>query len=83
MQLPAALGSDFASVTAPVCLDGWQVDAVLKAAAFPGWDPEEQPVLGFFAAFVDRRLGQIPLFAPPEYPWDSDPTTWSSLELKA
>lgn len=83
LQLPAVLGSDLASVTAPVCLDGWQVDAVLKAAVFPGWDPEEQPVLGFFAAFVDRRLGQIPLFAPPEYPWDSDPTTWSSLELKA
>lgn len=81
LQLPAVFTSDLATVTAPVCLNGWQVDALLRAAALPGWDPEEQPTLGFFAAFVDRRLGQIPLFSPPEYPWDSDPTTWSSLAL--
>jgi hypothetical protein len=47
----------------------------------PGWDPVEIPRLGFFAAVVDRRLGRIPCFAPPEYPWDSDPTTWAGLDL--
>jgi len=26
-------------------------------------------------------MGKIPLFAPPEYPWESDPTTWSFLKL--
>jgi hypothetical protein len=41
------------------------------------------PRLGFFAALVDRRLGRVPLFAPPEYPWESDPTTWAELELVA
>jgi hypothetical protein len=30
---------------------------------------------------VDRRLGRLPCFAPPEFPWDSDPTTWAELEL--
>jgi len=82
MKLPAVLQGDVASVTSQLRADGWQVDAVLSAAAFPGWDPEEQATLGFFASVVDRRLGQIPLFAPPEYPWDSDPTTWSSLVLE-
>ncbi|MEY3204751.1 MAG: hypothetical protein RLZZ21_1082, partial [Planctomycetota bacterium] len=24
-----------------------------------------------------------PCFAPPEFPWDSDPTTWAELELTA
>lgn len=81
MPLPATLQEELASVRAELRPNGWQVDAVLKAGALPGWDPDEQPTLGFFASVVDRRLGQIPLFAPPEYPWDSDPTTWSSLEL--
>lgn len=61
--------------------DGWCVDALLSAAAMTGWDPTETPRLGFFAALVDRRLGQVPCFAPPEFPWDSDPTTWAELAL--
>ena len=61
--------------------DGWNVDAWIGPAALPGWDPAEIPRLGFFAAVVDRRLGRIPYGAPPEYPWDSDPTTWMELEL--
>lgn len=81
MRLPLALPTEVAEVTSQKTADGWQVDAVLSTLAMPGWDPDEQATLGFFAAMVDRRLGQIPLFAPPEYPWDSDPTTWSFLEL--
>ena len=81
MQLPATLAAGVVDMTSQLQPDGWQIDAVLSAAAIPGWDPDEQSTLGFFAAVVDRRLGQIPLFAPPEYPWDSDPTTWSSIEL--
>ena len=61
--------------------DGWRVDAFLSAAALPGWDPAEIPRLGFFAAVIDRRLGRIPFSAPPEYPWESDPTTWMELDL--
>jgi len=63
--------------------DGWRIDAFIGAAALPGWDPAEIPRLGFFAALVDRRLGRVPAFAPPEYPWDSDPTTWIELDLVA
>jgi hypothetical protein len=43
----------------------------------------EIPRLGFCAAIVDRRLGRIPCFAAPEFPWDSDLTTWAELELTA
>lgn len=80
-QLPAVLPETMASVTPRVDPDGWTVDAVVTSEILPGWDPAEQPVVGFFAAVVDRRLGRVPLLAPPEYPWESDPTTWSSLEL--
>jgi len=60
---------------------GWHLDAFITAAALPGWDPDESPRLGFFAAAVDRRLGKLPGFAPPEFPWESDPTTWAELLL--
>jgi hypothetical protein len=61
--------------------DGWRVDALLTPEALPGWDPGETSRLGFFVAAVDRRLGRLPVAAPPEYPWEGDPTTWSELEL--
>jgi hypothetical protein len=61
--------------------DGWQVDAHISPQALPGWDPTEMPRLGFCAAAIDRRLGQLPAFAPPEFPWESDPTTWAELLL--
>jgi len=25
----------------------------------------------------------VPCYAPPEYPWDGDPTTWVEVELTA
>ena len=30
---------------------------------------------------ADQRLGSVPCYDPPEYPWESDPTTWAELEL--
>jgi hypothetical protein len=61
--------------------DGWEIAAHITAAALPSWDPQEIRRLGFFAAVIDRRLGRVPAFAPAEYPWDSDPTTWVELDL--
>ncbi len=78
---PAELPNDAVRLEAELRADGWQIDAWIAAAALPGWDPAETPRLGFFAAVVDRRLGQVPCFAPPEFPWDSDPTTWAELNL--
>jgi len=80
-ELPAELPAGATAIEAKLAADGWQVDAFLSAAALPGWEPAEIPRLGFFAALVDRRLGQVPCYAPPEYPWESDPTTWAELEL--
>ena len=81
-ELPAELPEGSIMIESKLGPDGWQIDAFLAAAALPGWDPAEIPRLGFFAAVVDRRLGRLPLFAPPEFPWDSDPTTWIELELE-
>ena len=80
-ELPAELPAGAVTLEASLLPDGWQIDAFITAAALPGWDPAEIPRLGFFAAIVDRRLGQVPCYAPPEFPWYSDPTTWAELSL--
>jgi hypothetical protein len=82
-EVPAELPPGSISIEATPTADGWRIDAFLAAAALPGWDPAEVPTLGFFAALVDRRLGKVPCYAPPEYPWDGDPTTWAELNLTA
>ena len=82
-EVPAELPEGSITLESRLEADGWRIDARIGAAALPGCDPAEIPRLGFFAAVVDRRLGRIPCFAPPEYPWDSDPTTWAGLDLTA
>jgi hypothetical protein len=81
-ELPAELPDQAVQIESRADADGWRINACITAAALPGWDPLETPRLGFFAAVIDRRLGRIPLFAPPEFPWDSDPTTWAELDLR-
>jgi len=80
-EVPAELPAGAISIESTPTADGWRIDAFIGAAALPGWDPSEVSTLGFFAAVVDRRLGKVPCFAPPEYPWDGDPTTWAELGL--
>lgn len=80
-EMPADLPEGAVRIEGTTLADGWRVDALVSAAALPGWDPAEIPRLGFFAAVVDRRLGRVPYSAPPEYPWESDPTTWMELDL--
>lgn len=80
-ELSAELPPGSVPIEGAPSADGWHVDALVSAAALPGWDPVEIPRLGFFAAVIDRRLGRVPYSAPPEYPWESDPTTWAELDL--
>jgi len=80
-EVPADLPIGSVPIESRLVADGWEIDAQITAAALPGWDPLEIRRLGFFAAIIDRRLGRVPAFAPPEFPWESDPTTWSELEL--
>jgi hypothetical protein len=80
-EVPAELPEGSIPIESRLAADGWQIEAFISAAALPGWDPLEIPRLGFFAALVDRRLGRVPFCAPPEFPWDSDPTTWAELDL--
>jgi hypothetical protein len=82
-EMPAELPTGAVPIEGMLTNDGWEIRAFISAAALPGWDPLEIPRLRFFAALIDRRLGRVPCFAPPEYPWESDPTTWAELQLLA
>ena len=82
-EMPAELPTGAVPIECMLTNDGWEIRAFISAAALPGLDPLEIPRLRFFAALIDRRLGRVPCFAPPEYPWESDPTTWAELQLLA
>jgi hypothetical protein len=61
---------------------GYCVEAYLPAAVLNGYDPEQNPRLGFFVAVRDNELGDHLLSGGPEFPYWEDPTLWSVLELK-
>ena len=46
-----------------------------------GFDPQENPRLGFTYALVDRELGEQTWSCPSEFPYREDPSLWGTLEL--
>jgi hypothetical protein len=62
-------------------VDGYLLEAFIPAAALAGFDPDEQAELGFTFAVYDRELGEYTLTVGGEFPYQSDPSLWSTLEL--
>jgi len=60
---------------------GYLVEVFLPAAALNGFDPEQNPRLGFFFIVRDGELGDHLLSLTPEFPFWEDPSLWSVLEL--
>jgi hypothetical protein len=60
---------------------GYLFESWLPSAALNGFDPEEQPRLGFYYALRDAELGEQYLTIGPEFPFAVDPSLWSTLEL--
>jgi hypothetical protein len=60
---------------------GYIVEAFLPAAALTGYDPEQNPRLGFYYAVRDTELGEQVLSVGSEFPYWEDPSLWSVLEL--
>jgi hypothetical protein len=60
---------------------GYLLEAFLPAAVLNGFDPEQNPRLGFYYAVRDAELGDQVLSVGPEFPYWEDPTLWSVLEL--
>jgi hypothetical protein len=60
---------------------GYLVEAFFPAAVLTGFDPEQNPRLGFYYAVRDAELGEQVLSVGPEFPYWEDPTLWAVLEL--
>jgi hypothetical protein len=60
---------------------GYALEAFLPAAVLNGFDPEQNPRLGFYYAVNDAELGQQILSVGSEFPFAEDPSLWSVLEL--
>lgn len=61
--------------------DGYTLEAWLPAKSLVGYDPDSNPQLGFYYLLQDAELGQQVLTVGPEFPFDQDPSLWSTLEL--
>ncbi len=62
---------------------GWLLEAFLPAGVLHGFDPEQNPRLGFYYAVRDSELGEQVLSVGSDFPYTDDPTLWSVLELAA
>jgi hypothetical protein len=46
-----------------------------------GFDPEQNPRLGFYYAIRDSELGEQVLSVGSDFPYWEDPSLWSVLQL--
>ena len=60
---------------------GYLVEAFLPAAVLHGFDPEQNPRLGFYYAVRDAELGEQVLSVGSDFPYAEDPSLWGVLEL--
>ena len=60
---------------------GYWMEAFLPAEVLHGYDPEQNPRLGFYYAVRDSELGEQVLSVGSEFPYWEDPSVWSVLEL--
>jgi hypothetical protein len=60
---------------------GYVLEAFLPAAVLNGFDPEQNPRLGFYYAVRDAELGEQVLSVGADFPYWEDPSLWSVLEL--
>ena len=62
-------------------VDGYVMQGHVPATAITGYDPNEHPKVGFYYAVMDRELGWQTLSLGSEYPFQSDPSLWGTLQL--
>ncbi|MBM3998589.1 MAG: hypothetical protein FJ297_03430 [Planctomycetes bacterium] len=62
-------------------VDGYILDMIILASAMTGYEPLEQPRLGFSYAIIDREQGWQTFSVGRELPFEEDPSLWGTLEL--
>ncbi|MCA9210060.1 MAG: hypothetical protein KDA55_17000 [Planctomycetales bacterium] len=62
--------------------DGYWLGGHIPAAGLTGFDPAEQPRLGFYYLVQDRERGTQPFAIGSDFPVQEDPSLWGTLELQ-
>lgn len=78
---PKPVRSNMLKVRRDKRVDGYVIECVIPGAALTGWDPVENPKLGFTYAVIDREVGTQTFSCGPEFPYHEDPSLWATLEL--
>jgi hypothetical protein len=60
---------------------GYVLDTWIPAESLAGYDPDANPLLGFYYVVRDAELGEQFLAIGRDFPFDHDPSLWSTLEL--
>lgn len=61
--------------------DGYSLELWLPGEILYGFEPESNPLLGFYYWLHDRELGDQFQSVGLEFPFSHDPSLWSTLEL--
>lgn len=62
--------------------DSYRLEAWLPAGVLTGYEPEANPALGFFYHVRDAQLGDQYLSVDRDFPFATDPSVWSTLQLE-
>jgi hypothetical protein len=61
---------------------GWRIELYFQAEALNGYDPETNRRLGLMVHVVEPSQGEQFLGVGREFPIDTDPSLWATLELR-
>lgn len=73
--------ADLIPAQSHITRSGYRMDVWLPQAVLHGYDPSRQSKLGFFYAVADTERGLQTLSVGSEFPFGTDPSLWSTLEL--
>ena len=71
----------FVRIQSTVTDTSYQIDAWFPADVFTGFDPVSNPKIGFHYAIYDSEFGEQTLAVGSEFPYESDPSLWQTVEL--
>lgn len=68
-------------VASQVTKKGYELSAFAPAETLQGFDPAQQPRLGFTYAVLDRQRGLQTFSTGAAFPYEEDPSCWAELHL--
>jgi len=69
-------------VNSSIVRDGYNLEAWIPAPCLHGFDPEASSRMGFYYRLRDAELLDPSLSVGHEFPFATDPSLWSTLELR-